>query len=189
MPLEVELKYPLADETAFRNKLESLGAEFVESIRQEDDYLSHPCRDFAQTDEAFRIRRVGEQNRVTFKGPLLDRETKSREEFEVLFAAGAEALQGMRTVFDRLGFACAHQVAKQRDVFKLARPERTYEIVIDDVDHLGVYVELECVADEQTREAARVDVLNLAETLGLGPTVERRSYLRLLLDKQSNVSK
>ncbi|MBB01501.1 class IV adenylate cyclase [bacterium] len=188
MPFEVEVKYPLPDEAAFRKQLEMLGAHFVESIRQEDDYLSHPSRDFAKTDEAFRIRCVGPQNRITFKGPLLDQETKSREEFEVLFAEGDAALADMRTVFSRLGFDCVYQVAKQRDVFELKRPEREYEIVIDRVDNLGVYVELECVADESDRDAAREDILALAKSLELGPTVERRSYLRLLLEKQGQSS-
>ena len=42
-----------------------------------------PCRDFAQTDEALRIRTVGDTSFVTYKGPKLDATTKTRRELEL----------------------------------------------------------------------------------------------------------
>jgi len=186
MQYEVEVKYPLPDEAAFRTRLATLQPEFVEQIRQHDNYLNHPSRDFSQTDEALRIRQIGDENRLTFKGPLVDAETKTREEIELSFASGTPAALQLQTLFSRLGFVATYQVSKTREVFRLHWRQREFEVLIDQVDGLGLYVELECAADESTREAARTELLQLAERLELGPQVERRSYLRLLLAKQES---
>ena len=94
MTYEVELKFPLAnssDVTSVRERIVALGAKPIDAVRQRDVYFAHPARDFAQTDEAFRLRCVGEQNALTYKGPLLDAVTKSRREIEVSVASGLAA--------------------------------------------------------------------------------------------------
>ncbi|HEU5115398.1 MAG TPA: class IV adenylate cyclase, partial [Isosphaeraceae bacterium] len=82
---EVEIKFRAADHRALAARLIALGAEASEAQEHEDLYLAHPSRDFARTDEALRLRRVGDQNRVTYKGPKLGGPTKTREEIEVPF--------------------------------------------------------------------------------------------------------
>ena len=49
----------------------------------------------------------------------------------------------------------------------------------EEVAGLGVFVELELMADTEELDAARASILSLAETLGLKGS-ERRSYLELL---------
>src|SRR5262245_13223120 len=80
---EVELKFPLADTGAVRKQLEALGALEHPVLEQADRYFNHPARDFAQTDEAFRIRKSGNSYRVTYKGPKLDTKAKTRREIEI----------------------------------------------------------------------------------------------------------
>ena len=58
---EVELKFPVADASAMEQKLIGLAARFREPAEQTDRYFLHPCRDFARTDEALRLRRVGDE--------------------------------------------------------------------------------------------------------------------------------
>ena len=77
---EVEIKFRAADLEALGRRLLSLGAEPIGTSEQEDLYLAHPSRDFASTDEALRLRRVGDMNRITYKGPKLGGPTKTREE-------------------------------------------------------------------------------------------------------------
>ena len=91
MTIEVEQKFRVADTEGVRKKLVALGATFHEPIRQVDLYFAHPQRDFAQTDEALRLRQVGSENYMTYKGPKLDQNTKTRHEIEVGLAAGALA--------------------------------------------------------------------------------------------------
>jgi len=182
MQYEVEVKYKLEDVEQFRKTLLENQAEFVSTVEQEDLYLNHPCRDFAETDEAFRIRRIGSENRLTYKGSLLDQETKSREELELTFSPDAHAAMQMQSLLEKLGFQPVHSVQKIRDTYHCLFESTSFEVVIDQVEGLGWYVELECCVDPSEHEVTRKKILKLAAKLGLGPGVERRSYLRLLLE-------
>jgi len=183
MQYEVEVKYKLEDVDRFRELLQEKQAEFINTMEQEDVYLSHPCRDFGKTDEAFRIRRVGPENRLTYKGPLVDQETKTRQEIELIFGAEKESAIQMQTLLEKLGFQAVRPVHKVRHAYHLTFEKSVFEIVIDNVSGLGWYVELECCVDADAQEATRKKILCLAKLLGLGPDVERRSYLRLLLEQ------
>ncbi len=167
------------------NRLEALGAEKAHELEQVDRYFAHPARNFAETDEALRVRvqRQGEQAlaAVTYKGPKLDHTTKTRQEIEVPLQAAADAERFCR-LLECLGFRFVLEVRKQRTVFQLVETERAVEVCLDRVDGLGSFVEIETAADEESQaEAVRV-VLELGRKLGLTET-ERRAYLELLLEK------
>jgi adenylate cyclase class 2 len=86
---EVEQKYPLADVAAVEAALARLGATWHGTVEQVDRYFNHPCRDFAATDEALRLRRTGEALAITWKGPRLDATAKTRRELELPLAEAA----------------------------------------------------------------------------------------------------
>ena len=180
MAIEVELKFPLdaAPPTAedLSSRLVELGAAALPPRRQRDCYYAHPQRDFAVTDEALRIR--DDQGRIflTYKGPLLDPLAKTRRELET----GLESAEVAAEIFEMLGFRPVRVVAKHRRPFHLTWQEVAVEAVIDEVDDLGTFVELETITDEAGHEAARDQLLALASNLGLEHG-ERRSYLGLLL--------
>lgn len=185
MTLEVEMKFPLPtsdDVAAFRWRLADVQAIAQPVIEQRDIYLAHPSRDFAVTDEAFRLRRVGEQNLLTYKGPLLDPVAKTRREIEVAAAPGSIAAGQLLEMMTALGFRPVREVAKQREPFHLSWQGRDVEIVLDNVSGLGWFAELETLADDADRDAARECLFSLSRDLGLGKS-ERRSYLRLLLER------
>src|SRR5689334_20107638 len=86
MQLEVEQKYPVDDHARLREQLVALGCEFHAPLEQADLYFAHPARNFAQTDEALRLRRSGDEVCITYKGPKLDPTTKTRREIELPIA-------------------------------------------------------------------------------------------------------
>jgi len=181
MSFEVELKFPVDDLTAVRQRMEQLGATFRKSVRQVDTYLSHPVRDFAQTDEAFRIRSVGEHNCMTYKGPLVDSLAKTRKEIEVDLEAGGEAFDRSVELVAKLGFRVVRTVQKQRAYLELTFEDLSVELALDEVTGLGTFVELETLAAESRRESARDSLLRLAGQLDLEGQ-ERRSYLSMLIE-------
>lgn len=184
MGYEVEVKYRDVDHDALRDALAALGAVERETVDEEDSYLNHPARDFADTNEAFRIRRVGDDNRVTYKGPKEAGPTKTREEIEVPFAPGR--FEDLARVFDRLGFRHVAVVRKRRTSFSLNFDDRPVEITLDDAEGVGRFAEVEALAEgRDDLPAAQRAVLKLAEKLGL-TTVEPRSYLRMLLEKNAH---
>lgn len=183
MTYEVELKFPLDEPEEVLSRLVALGAERREEIRQVDRYFNHPSRDFAQTDEAFRIRSMGEKNLAAYKGPLVDPHSKTRRELEVPLGEGGTNAERFVEVLAALGFEEIQSVGKSRVPFALQWEGRTLEVVLDEVDGLGTFLEIETFADEARREEARDSILRLAERLELR-NAERRSYLRLLLEQE-----
>ena len=181
MRIEVEHKYRVADLDACQRRLVELGAEVGDLVDQVDAYYAHPLRDFAQTDEALRIRRVGEANCVTYKGPKLDPLTKTRREIELPLASGEAGAAQFGELLEALGFRPAVIVKKQRRQVSLQRQHWNVEVALDTVDEVGTFVELELAVDEAQVAGAQTCLAALAQELGLSEG-ERRSYLELLLE-------
>lgn len=195
--IEVELKVR-ADHDVVRGELPER-AEHVGVAEQVDTYFDAPHRDFAETDEALRIRRerpiapapgddsgsdvvddlpvggeAGQETVLAYKGPLLEAESKSREELKTRVDDG----ETLATALERLGFEPAAEVRKQRERFRVDE----FTVTLDTVDGLGEFVEVDTEQAEddiaETREAA----VALLEELGCDPTEQiRTSYLGLLL--------
>lgn len=199
---EVEVKVA-ADHEAVRRALSAAGAEHVATLAQADTYFDAPHRDYAETDEALRVRREGRatpdfdrgeslassiesvldgrftahgESRVTYKGPLLEAESKSREEFETGVGDG----ETMREILARLGFEPAATVRKLRERYRLDGDT----ILLDAVEGVGEYVEVETdVEREVAMEAAREELYDVLRDVGLDPGDHiRMSYLGMLID-------
>ena len=82
--LEIEMKFPIGDISKLQSKLTALPAKEAVSVSEADHYFNAPDRDFARTDEALRLRRIGDSNIVTYKGPKQAGITKTRTELCVL---------------------------------------------------------------------------------------------------------
>ena len=111
--LEIEMKFPLNDFTAVQQHLQSWHATAQPAIDEADHYFNAPDRDFAQTDEAFRLRCIGTQNRVTYKGPKQGGPTKTRTELEIGLEPGAEAAEEFRRMVQHLGYRLTQAEEKQ----------------------------------------------------------------------------
>jgi len=173
------MKFAVADGHALELRLAGLGAVSRDVQTQVDVYFSHPCRDFAATDEALRIRQVGPRVFVTYKGPKIDQSTKTRREIELFLGQGDRLRQTFAALIEALGFQPVGTVRKTRRTFQLAWHTHDVLVSIDDVERLGRFTELELLSDERGIDDARAAIMALAEQLDLGPS-QRRSYLELL---------
>jgi adenylate cyclase class 2 len=179
---EVEVKVR-ADHERVRDLLATTDATHTGGVVQEDTYYSAPDRDFADTDEALRIRRERsdgtETARLTYKGPLVDSESKTREEFET----GVDDGETMGRILERLGYDPVATVRKERDRYEYSG----YEIVLDAVADLGEFVEVETEASASSVEAERAGAIEVLERLGLDARDQlRTSYLELLLEARDD---
>ncbi len=111
---EVENKFPVPDLAAVEQRLQAYGAQFGQAVEQVDHYFAHPVRDFAKTDEALRLRRIGDSNFVTYKGPKIDQATKTRQELELPLAAGQDLVPRYAQLLLALGFRSVAEVMKRR---------------------------------------------------------------------------
>jgi adenylate cyclase class 2 len=184
MSFEVELKYRVADLGPITRELELLGARVEPAVAMEDVYFGHPCRDFKARDEAFRIRRIGEENRITYKGPKQGGPTKTREELELSFEGGREGYRKLATLLERLGFVAVAAIPKLRRAahVSVGKPPIALEVALDEVAQLGLYVEVEAWVESAAElPIAQAAVTEFAGRLGL-TEVEPRSYLRMMLE-------
>ncbi|MBX3412145.1 MAG: class IV adenylate cyclase [Pirellulales bacterium] len=181
--LEVEIKFRVPDPNAVERGLVQLGARFGASHEQVDRYFAHPARDFAQTDEALRMRLSEGSWCVTYKGPKLDRQTKTRREIELPLAGGEAGAAQFAELLEALGFRPVLEVRKLRREARVTWQEAEITAALDRVDRVGEFVELEILSSERDLDANRARVMSLAAHLGLTET-ERRSYLELLLEAE-----
>lgn len=188
---EVELKFPLTEPQAVEGRLVALAARFREPVEQIDRYFAHPCRDFARTDEALRLRREGDDVAITWKGPRVDTATKTRREIELPLAPTAavpgdsgrgveQTLAAWTELLEAVGFRPVMSVAKRRLPARVPWQGTEIDAAIDHVHGLGDFLELELIARQGEVPLARACLESLARELGCG-TPERRSYLELVL--------
>lgn len=181
MQFEVEQKFRLSDPRGIIDKLAGLGAELPPPVEQADLYFNHPAKNFKETDEALRIRRVGGKNYITYKGPKIDAQTKTRREIELPLADGDESFRQFSELLVVLGFLRVFEVRKQRREADVIWQGERVHIALDDVSGLGQFVELEISAAAEHLEAAKARLASLAKFLDLHDS-ERRGYLDLILD-------
>jgi adenylate cyclase class 2 len=180
---EVEVKVA-ADHERVRAELAKHDATPVDHVRQRDTYYDAPDRDFAETDEALRIRRETDEEsgetttRLTYKGPLVDDESKTRRELET----GVENGETMDGVLRALGYDPAAVVDKERERFRVDG----YTVTLDSVTDVGAFVEVEREVPESELDAAREGAFEVLRSLGLDPDDGiRTSYLGMLLESRA----
>src|SRR5438105_5568245 len=110
--LEIEMKFPVTGFLGLEPLLCDQGAHEKEALEEADHYFNAPDRDFARTDEALRLRRIGSGNFVTYKGPKRDLLTKTRTEIEVPLAEGDAAGSGFLQILHHLGYRAVLVVRK-----------------------------------------------------------------------------
>lgn len=182
---EVELKIE-GDHETVRNRLESTDARHLGEVEQTDTYFDAPDRSFAETDEALRLRRErtdaktgddtagSETIRITYKGPLVDDDSKTRKEFETTVGDRAEATR----ILEGLGYTPAATVEKIRRRYRLDG----YTISLDTVSEVGQYIEIEQEVPEERVEEAKKGAKELLRQFDLDPESQiQTSYLGMKL--------
>lgn len=186
MQYEVEQKFRVDGQAdVIIARLLQRGATATGEAQQSDHYFNHPVRDFAVTDEALRIRSVGGQNWLTWKGPKIDQKTKTRREIEPALGDGAETAEELSEVLTILGFHSVAVVRKFRKTYEFVWKSRRFEFSVDSVDGIGEFLEVELLADQNELAVAQQSLRELCEELELSESsIVRKSYLSMLLDSQ-----
>lgn len=182
--LEIEMKFPVADFDVAARTLKGWQARPEPAIDEADHYFNAPDRDFARTDEAFRLRCIGERNLITYKGPKQAGPAKTRTEIEVPLESGARAAEGFQQLVLKLGYRPTAVVRKRRTIWHFQSGGFDLQACLDEVAEIGRFIELEIVAAPERRAAAEQRLQALAADLGLRQS-ERKSYLEMVLEKRT----
>jgi adenylate cyclase class 2 len=178
--LEIEQKFRLGDFGALEQRLTRLDAQAQGEVVEVDQYFNAPDRDFSKTREAFRLRRVGSDNYLTYKGPRAADAVKTRTELELPLLPGEEPAASHAELLRHLGYRPVAVVRKRRRTFHLDRAGFSFTICLDEVDDLGRFAEVEVLAGQAQLESARAVLIEVAHDLGLSD-VEPRAYLTMIL--------
>ena len=171
--LEVEIKAKVTGFSEIKEKLKTLNAKFEKTETQKDIYFAHPARDFSETDEAFRVRQINDEFFLTYKGPKVDVETKTREEIEIAVE------KNIIKILKKLGFLEWRKVKKTREIHKLG----DLTVCLDDVPGLGKFIEIE------THDYENKDKINLIQNIEGFPQKAKIDNFKLLKDIQTVLQK
>jgi len=177
--LEFELKVRITSLDPVRQQLTRHNARFCGRIHEHDIYYNAPHRDFGVTDEAIRVRYTNDHVVVTYKGAKIKTSgLKAREELNMVVDSGSVFEQ----MLDRLGFTRTAEVNKWRENYRLSGAA----IMLDEVEGLGTFVEIEILAEDANSDAA-ARIQEIAKEIGVFGEPILASYLELLLSKRSAV--
>lgn len=178
--IEVEVKAKINDFNKIKKKLNELNAIKLKSEFQMDLYFNSPIVDYAKTDEALRIRKTESNDEtnifITYKGPKLDKTSKTRKEIEMKIENENKA----KDILESIGFKEVKTVEKNREYYEY----KEFEICLDSAKGLDYYMEIELSLEENSNyENAQNKIFQLFKILGIESGFERRSYLELLENK------
>ena len=169
---EIEAKVRIAESEAFRARMNARGAPDGETVLEINRLFDDAAGTLRQGGSALRLR---EERRpadgsilrtlLTFKGPRRQSQMKRRPEFET--AVGSA--EPMAAILGALGLAEVFYYEKRRTAWHVV----DCEVVLDELPHLGWFVEVEGPSEESV--LARLADLGLA-----GEPIIREAYIDLL---------
>jgi adenylate cyclase class 2 len=169
---EIEAKVRIADPEVFRARMNARGAPVAETVQEVNRLFDDAAGSLRQGGSALRLREDRRpadgavlRTLLTFKGPRRQSRMKRRLEFET--AVGSA--EPMAAILGAIGLAEVFYYEKHRTAWRLA----DCEVVLDELPHLGWFVEVEGPSEESV--LARLADLGLA-----GEPIIREAYLTLL---------
>lgn len=184
--IEVEVKVR-ADHEKIMQTLKSrkdCSFGFVRTEHQKDVYFNAPDRDFAETDEALRIRSVNGAGEITYKGKRFDERSKTRPEFN----SPADE-DSMTQILLALGYRISGKVEKTRNVFTFSDDAGEMIFCFDRIESLGDFLEIEIDLEDgssqkEVRKATEKIFGILAEFGIREKDSVRTSYLELVMNAE-----
>lgn len=178
--MEVEAKAELTSIETAREKIIEMGGKLLFEGIQIDLYFQHPCRNFKETDEVLRIRKMGNNIYLTYKGPRINAKVKVREEIEVKISNH----QRMLEILMKLGFKPVIEIRKKRETWLIGN----MHVNLDEVEGLGSFIEIEVKSNRAKREEREIQ--RLMKKLGVGrERILRKTYFELIEEKKFNIVK
>ena len=178
---EIEAKVRVADPEAFRRRMAERGADGGETVLEDNRLFDDPAETLRRLGAALRVReeRATADDKplratLTYKGPRAEGELKRREEIEV----AVQAAGPLAAVFEAMGLRETFRYEKRRSTWRVGE----CEVVLDELPHLGWFVEIEGPTEKAVR--ACLEDLGLADE----PLVAD-DYIHLLTERLEQIGR
>lgn len=170
MSKEIEVKLQISsDQLNFFSVWLTQNADFIKEIDSSDYYLDNPASSFFFTNKEgyldamtfFRVRMTGDEHVLCVKKRILDETGRTLycDESEVLVADGNIVL----SILEKTGYITKVIINKQRKVYVY----KYFEIVIDNVENLGIFVEVELKTDAEDPKEGKFLIYNFLKSIGI----------------------
>lgn len=173
MPVEIEAKLKVDSHEEIRRRLRGASAERVGCVLETNAIFDDTERSLLESGRGLRVRRFdaidgpARPATLTYKGPKLPGELKTREEIELTVSDA----DGAASLLTALGYVRAVGFQKRRETWTLG----DCHVELDELPYLGCYIEVEGPDADAVH-----DVL---QRLGLADRpVITDSYIALLVD-------
>ncbi|MFX1495995.1 MAG: class IV adenylate cyclase [Promethearchaeota archaeon] len=194
--IEVEIKVAISNPKLILTKVKELNGKYIMSLNHEDTYYNMPngLRNFKETDEALRIRKVIEFNKykadksylikgyITYKGQKIDQTTKTREEIEIEI----DDFKSMKSMLLHLGFKEIITVKKERELYEFWFKNNKIELLLDFLPLLNQnFIETEIIInDKKNINKTKEIMFDFLKLFGVTEKESiRESYLELITKK------
>jgi len=178
MSTEIEAKLKVSSLQQIKQRLERLGAGFLEEQLQTDYHFDDANKTLQRNDRCLRIRRqLSNQNErffLTYKGAREKSRLKKRQELEIKI----EDADSTEKLLLALGYKKVLTIEKKRRIWQIGE----CEVALDELPLLGAFVEIE--GPDEEKIAAVQKALQLSDS----PHIPQ-SYASLIKEKLSRLGK
>ncbi len=164
---EIEIKVKIDSFEKIEEGLKKLGCEVSEPITQNDVVFFDKNYD-GKTRNVLRIRTVNDKSILTFKRSTVDELSSIEKEVEI------KNPEIMTEMIELLGYEEYVRVNKKRKKCNY----KNYEICLDEVENLGLYVEVEKMSDED-QEIVKQELIDFLVSLGVD--ISKRVFRDMIL--------
>lgn len=146
---------------------------FLNAEEQEDIYFNFVYRNFKISDETVRIRKTNGKIELTYKGPKLSSDLKSREEITVI----VKDINNVIEFLQKIGFYPVITIRKTR----LNYLDDSFIISLDTIDNLGEFIEIEAKIELEDYKIKNY-VNNFIVKYNIKGKLTTKSYLEMFLE-------
>ena len=184
MNIEVEIKIKVDSLEEVKKKLSECG-KLIKSIRQIDEYYI-PCqRDFFANKpypvEWLRLR-INPDKTIFEYDKSVNKRADGLQDYAEEYETEVSRPEELRKILEFLDFKKVTTIDKQREYWDCGN----FEVALDDIKGLGVFVEVEAKGDFKNAIEARKNCMEFSRILGVevyGKDLIKKGYPELLLEK------
>ena len=190
--LEIETKIRIDDSEVkkFKDKIKEI-AVFEKKGKKADDYFAIQEDPLYYPKKAFRVRASKDEFEVNFKRWLTNYWTKDivvKQEFEFKLK-GKEQVKDLLELFKDLGFTEWVKKIKFNETYQWKKDKKV-SIEINNVKHLGYFIEIEYLAQLKDLDKARKKIRKVIKELGVKPEqIDNTGYTKMLWYKGTKEKK
>ena len=171
-------------------KIKKEGFEFSKDIVEEDTYFTDKNMTFIQDRICLRTRKTNEDFlELTYK-PKTDNSTEKYGKKEVNLNINPKDYSDTKFILEELGYIEYVSFKKHRKIYKKIINNFEYNIMIDEIEGIGDFIELEILANNEEEKEKLHDELDLfVEKMGCINSKEKKKPYRDIVKENLDARK